>query len=674
MTNHPLSSIFMKRIAVLLLLSTFSHLVFSQIQVPNVKFGVYSLPELEMKTYAKDSTAEAVVLYDFADYSYTFQDNIPVVAYNFHKRIKILKKSGLERGTMTIPFRFESSMERQELVRNIKGMTYNLENGTVQITELTSKSIFEEKTSNNTREMKIIFPQVKEGSVIDLSYSIESPLWYFLRNWSFQQDIPVAWSGIKATIPGYFDFKLTYFGYHPFAIKEVKEGKSVFITRVTPLGEEIKDPYLAYHFAMKDLPALRPDDFMTTVEDYRSSIDFELARTVFPTTGERVYSVTYKDLTKTLLEESNYGVAIRKFGKTAKKIAAEITAKAASKDSMAIIGAAYDYIRNTVNWNGENRIVVTAKLDQIYEKKQGTSTEINLILVAVLNELGYDSNPVLLSTRAHGKVLTEIALIDRFNYSVAHIMVNGKDFLLDASDRYVKMNMLPKRCLNERGWLVSKNPKWVSLAPNGRKQSTIELVFDIAEDQQLKGYFTETFYGYGSSEKKAEIDGEGSEKYIEKLKSQFTQFENPAFSVKESENGDARVHCKTTVNEAYTIAGDRIFMQPLLWKAQSKNPFMQSERRYPVDFGYGIQETIMARYTIPQNYTVESLPTYLNIYLPNNKGKYLFMIKAENGVIELTSQLLIAKSVFSSDEYFELKELFTKMMAKQGEQIVLKKK
>lgn len=662
----------MKKTAVLLLLTIYSHLVFSQVTEPKVTFGQFNMADLEMKSYTKDSSAEAVVLYNFAEYSYSFQNSTEVV-YNFHTRIKILKKSGLERGTITIPFQWGSSTDRQELVRDIKGITYNLENGNVKMSELTKKSIFEDKSSDNVREMKLVFPQVKEGSVIDLSYTISSPLWYHLRTWAFQKDIPVVWSGIKAVIPGYFDFKITYFGYHPFTIKDVKQGKASFIARTDGKGQQIEDPYLSYHFAMKDLSAIKADDFMTTVEDYRSSIDFELARTFFPSGGERNYSITYKDLTKTLLQDDNYGMPLRKFGKTAKKIASEIIAKSASKDTLVLVENAYNYVRNTMSWNEMARLGVSAKLDQIYEKKIGNSTEINLILVAVLQELGFDANPVVLSTRSHGKVLPDIALIDRFNYSVAHLMIKGKDFMLDATDRYVKMNMLPKRCLNERGWLISKNPRWVSLVPIEKKYVNTQLVFSIEEDQQLKGHFNEYYYGYASSEKKAEVNELSEEKYFEKLKNQYTNFETPIFKFNESESKELNINCQTTVNEAYTVAGDRIFIQPLLWETQKQNPFTQSERKYPVDFGYNIQETVSAKYTIPKSYSVESLPSYTNLYLPNNKGKYLFMIKAENGIIEIMSQLLLNKSVFTADEYFDLRELFNKMIAKQNEQIVLKK-
>ncbi len=664
----------MKKVAVLLLLTTCSHLLFSQIiSEPKVKFGEYSLADIQMKSYEKDSSVDAVVLYDYGSYEYDFNSSIPHVIYIFHQRIKILKKSGLRWATTNIPFHWDSNPEKQEIVKDIKGQTYNIENGTVKITELPKSSIFEEKSSGNYRDMKIAFPQAREGSVIEIMYRIESPLWYYLRTWRFQKSIPVVWSSFKAVIPGYFDFKLTYFGFYPFAINEVKQGSAVFWPRADDRGNTINDPYLSYHFAMNDLPAIKEDDFMTTVEDYRSAIHFELAKTIFPTSGERTYSITYKDLTKTLIEYPDFGIALKRFGKTARKISADILAQTTNKDTLGLISSAYEHVRNTIAWNEESRLMAKEKLEDVYEKKSGNSSEINLILVAVLQELGFDANPVVLSTRANGKVIQDIALLDRFNYSVAHVVVNGKDFLLDATDKFVKMNMLPKRCLNERGWLVSKKPRWVSLIPAIKKQTTTLLTFTIEEDQQLKGQFSESYFGYASTEKKEEVSRIGEDKYIEKLKNQYTTFENPVFVYKESEAKEVHLECETKVNEAYTIAGNRIFIQPLLWKTQHTNPFTKAERQYPVDMGYNIQEMIICKYTIPKDYSVESMPSTITLTLPENKGKYQFIIKANNGVIEIMSQLVLARPIFSADDYVDLRELFTRMIAKQNEQIVLKK-
>jgi hypothetical protein len=209
--------------------------------------------------------------------------------------------------------------------------------------------------------------------------------------------------------------------------------------------------------------------------------------------------------------------------------------------------------------------------------------------------------------------------------------------------------------------------------PTNKKQTTTFLTFSIEKEQQLKGQFFESYLGYASTEKKAEIERIGQDKYMESLKNQYPSFENPTFTYKENEVKEARVECETKINEAYTIAGERIFIQPLLWKTQQINPFSKAERQYPVDLGYNIQELVIAKYTIPTDYSVESMPASATITLPENKGRYQYTIKAENGRVEVMSQFTLARPIFSTDDYVTLRELYTRMIAKQNEQIVLKK-
>lgn len=112
----------MKKVAVLLLLTIYSPVLFSQlIPESKVKFGQYNMADVEMKSYEKDSSVDAVVLYDYGSYEYDFNTNVPQVVYIFHQRIKILKKSGLRWATINIPFHWDSNPDRQEVVKDIKG-------------------------------------------------------------------------------------------------------------------------------------------------------------------------------------------------------------------------------------------------------------------------------------------------------------------------------------------------------------------------------------------------------------------------------------------------------------------------------------------------------------------------------------------------------------------------
>ena len=73
----------------------------------------------------------------------------------------------------------------------VKGYTYNVVNGKVEKTKLGKDQIFKEDITDFSKRMKVTMPNVKAGSVIEISYTIISKLWAYLRDWNFQKDIPV---------------------------------------------------------------------------------------------------------------------------------------------------------------------------------------------------------------------------------------------------------------------------------------------------------------------------------------------------------------------------------------------------------------------------------------------------------------------------------------------------
>jgi hypothetical protein len=82
----------------------------------------------------------------------------------------------------------------------------------------------------------------------------------------------------------------------------------------------------------------------------------------------------------------------------------------------------------------------------------------------------------------------------------------------------------------------------------------------------------------------------------------------------------------------------------------------------------------MAKITIPEGYQVEELPQAKIFGLPDNAARYVYNIVQTGNTINFTSSLTINRSLFIQDEYAGLKEFFNLVVAKQAEQIVLKKK
>ncbi|MFN8356002.1 MAG: DUF3857 domain-containing protein [Spirosomataceae bacterium] len=650
----------------------FSHQLYGQTTSPT--FGMVTKDDLSQSFFPKDSSANAVVIYDFCQSSFDFGLPTPHIIYERKVRIKIYKKSGLNYSNVIIPFRIESDDQGSEIVKNIKGRTYNLENGSIVTKDLDPSAVYEENTIDKTHKMKFSLPQVKEGSILEYSYTIDSGLWYFLRRWTFQKEIPVLWSEYNASIPRYFDFKITLLGYKELDEHKIEETQEFGLPHLSDGQGSIKDTFVHHHFIMKNVPAIQKDDYMTTIEDYRCSIDFELARTNFPDRLPKNYSMTYQDISKTLLDLDNFGKALKRFSSTAQQIANQIKSQNKT-DTLSLVNASLKYVQENLKWNEEEKLLASEKLDNVYLKRVGNSADINLILIAILRELGIEANPVVLSTRTNGKVLKDFALLDRFNYTLTHILLENKDILLDGTNKHLKVGMIPRNCLNESGWLVhSKNSRWVVLLPTEKWRTSTQLDIKLEANQKISGVFTENFYGYAALDTWNKLLKKGQKEYIDEYKMSFSFFENLNLEIKSSEQNEPIIEGKGIANDTYSMLDNRIYFMPLLWKSMQLNRFKAETRTYPVDFGQLITETIVSKIKIPSGYEVESLPQTVNIGLLGSKGRFFFQSTLKGDVIETMSQLALTRIMFSSEEYIQLREFYNKVIEKHAEKVVLKTK
>jgi hypothetical protein len=82
----------------------------------------------------------------------------------------------------------------------------------------------------------------------------------------------------------------------------------------------------------------------------------------------------------------------------------------------------------------------------------------------------------------------------------------------------------------------------------------------------------------------------------------------------------------------------------------------------------------MLKITIPDGYAVDELPASKILALPNNAGRYTYSITQNGKILNVTSNFSINKTLFLQNEYPALKEFYNQVVAKQNEQIVIKKK
>lgn len=110
--------------------------------IKKISWGKIPQEDLSMTVYPLDSAAEAVVLDDIGEMFFYFGNGVRYTLSS-HKRIKILKEGGIERGNIFINYYFENNSE------NVKGLKAQVIAPDGTVTKVKDENIFDEKISES---------------------------------------------------------------------------------------------------------------------------------------------------------------------------------------------------------------------------------------------------------------------------------------------------------------------------------------------------------------------------------------------------------------------------------------------------------------------------------------------------------------------------------------------
>ena len=652
-------------------------------QKPPIKFGDVPVEDLEMTTYDGDSSAVAVILADFGTSTISYNQSKGFeLKFERTKRIKILKKEGYDWANMTIPLFKRDNID--EKLSGLKAVTLNWENNKVVESKLEKDGIFTEAVNQNWDYIKLTFPNVKVGSVIDVTYKTISPYLFNFQDWEFQSTIPVKWSEYRAQIPEYYEYQKFAQGYVPFKINEQSAMKrtitlsskqrasGIDVSATTFSSHNIDYMENQFRWVAEGVAAFKVEPYMTTYRDYISKLNFELALIKIP--GEPIQTVmgTWENINKELMDATNFGGVVKRSAYL-KKTVDEITqGKIEEADKLAAI---FNFVRSNVEWDGNYRLFSESDFKNVLESKKGSSAEINLLLVSMLQKAGMKADPVVLSTRDHGFVRQQFPLSSQFNYVICAANMKGKLLLLDATDRSLPIQMLPERCLNGSGFLISETqPGWIDLVPSVKSRIVTDATLVINDDGDMKASIKYSREGYDGQKMRLEFHSKGEEDYLKGVRERngwtihsgkFENLENPNSPV-------AEIYELSIPSDNGGMA-DIIYISPLIGNDITDNPFKSEKREYPVDFGSPFERTNLIKLKVPEGYQVEDIPKPLAIALPNGGGRFVYSVNNLNGLVSITTQFIISKSLFNQMEYENLREFYAQVVAKNDEQIVIKK-
>lgn len=662
-------------------LCVFLCIAFAQAQ--DFKFGKVSKAEIEEIKHPLEPDANAAMLYNkvHTEIRYIQRQGF-VVETSVHRRIKIYNKEGFDWANHEV--RLYRQKSTREKVSDLRGYTYNLEDGKVKKTKLKSDGIFKENASDYIDIEKITMPNIKEGSVIEYEYKFTSPFFADINEYKFQYEIPLNKIEVTFEAPEYHTFKKHYKGYYLLKPEESSVTKQIILrsktrgdggfsaTRTTFHEDKIDVGYNISEFSLENVPALKEEKYVSNINNYRSTVKFELIQIAMPNEPVQFNARSWDDIVRTIYRSEGFGEQLTKSSYFKTDLDALI---AGESNEMVKAAKIYNYVQNRVKWNGSYGKYADAGVRKAYKEKTGNVADMNLMLTAMLRYAGIQANPVLLSTRGHG--IHMFPTMNGFNYVITAIEVENAVILLDATNYYGEPNVLPMRALNWIGRLVRADGSWtqISLMPKKSAVQTTTMNVTLEDSGDISGKQRTQFTSHNALSFRNIHTNIDEEEYLEKLENAIGDIEIEEYSVKNVPNiGKPILESYAFSKESQAeVIGDKLYFSPLLYMATTENPFKAEKRIYPVDFGYPWKRKVMMNINIPEGYEIESIPEIATVRLPDNLGSYAFKITKTPTGISVVVLKEINSAVIPSDKYDSLRELYRILVEKEKEKVVLKK-
>lgn len=653
----------------------------------NYKFGKVSEEELLETQHPEYPEATAAILYKKQKIMFDYiQGKGFIQSTEIQERIKIYNKEGFDYATKMITLYDGASSASSEKLIGLKAYTYNIEGGKIIKDKLKNSDVFDEDTNKYRKTTKFTMPNLKEGCVIELEYTIESQL-FSIDDIAFQQMIPTKNFELSLNTPEYLIYK-TFLNpratYIP-QLTETKKRRSVTIT--SRERSQSRGGGLANYSSSKidfndnvveanlsNIPPLKDENYVDNLANYQSRLLVELERIELPNQPIEYLSTTWEKVTNTIYDDSDFGDQLSKNNYFKKDLEILMSSKP-TNDKIEKVSMILDFVKSKVKWNEYYGYTAEQGVSKAYKDGVGNSADINLMLTSMLRYAGMDANPVLVSTKNNGIPL--VPTRSGFNYVISAVNVDGKIILIDATRKHGTIDILPTNTLNWLGRLIKEDGSsdWINLIPEVSSSEMVSLNAKLETDLSINGKIRHQYTNYQANRLRNKYDGYGDEKVIEALEKDKGLIEISDLNLSQINEVDKPVLLSYDFNidEAIEDVGGDLYLKPMLFLASKENPFKQDTRIYPIDFVYPISDKYMVNMMIPEGYELDVLPESVKYQFNGSDGVFTYMANKNGSYIQFVITFELNKTLILPTEYKQFKEFYQLMIEKQNEQIVLKK-
>ncbi|WKK79072.2 DUF3857 domain-containing protein [Marivirga arenosa] len=608
---------------------------------------------IQVKNSGFGKGENAIILLD-SGYS-KYNENFELI-FTHTTKIEILKEAGLSWAKVMIPYSDEDSLIF------IQGQTYNLDENRSLLIDSLSTSDIESEKDNGFIKNYFELPNAKVGSIVEYSYQIKIKDWQQLNTWYFQNDIPALKSTYTTEVPNYLLFYKYLEGSISLSDFNRRTVKKIISNKQTDV--------LIEDFVMDSVPAYVEEEDVPGGDYFISKLKFKLAEYTLPRNNtEFLLPQNYEELAYNWAGSPFFRDVYRRSSylqPTVDKIYHPDLLK------LDVIRGFYFFMRNnfTVDFSFNDK-----SLEEAFNARRGTPQQINMLLTKLLNQSGLDAYLVALSSMDNRPTYPDNPYFELFNAYISLVRLNGKNYLLDASNKNLLFNMLPPNYITNGGLVISEDaPGFIPLDFNFEDKEFITGNFTITDSASIVGDYEvkrEGYAVYAFDSRFLNSNRSYNDYLIE------TIFENMDWNIKKHEIKDEFDENKelkeylSFEKPADSIAKNYMEIKPVIFNEFPENPLKADERQNPVTLYTPYIRKASFTYTLPDGWQVLRYPENKSIALEDGKGKFLYEYRKVENAIKISYTIDYDQVIYMPDEYSMIKTFFQEISDALSQEIII---
>lgn len=636
--------------------------------------------DLQLKEVPGNPGAPAIRLY----YAHEIDDNS--FSAFVYQRIKILNDKGRKYADVEIPIFTDAAIGLFSRITDLKARTIRPDGSIVEFTGKTYEKTVVKGRGNKIAVEAFTMPEAGAGSIIEYkfrrvyqTFSVSFQGGFEFRfliftneDWELQDEL--------YTLKEHLHFRPYENGEFQSMSQATHYWDGAEVSHVSfNLKEKPKEKGNELELDVHDVPAFEPEAYMPPEDNFKPAVVFFYNRRGSGSTDKE-----WQELGK-----SRYDTVERYLGKDRGVKEAALAAIGQETDAVAKLRKLYARAQEVRNLSYERQRSEEERKKEnlrfnegpadVLARAYGTDQDITLFFIALARAAGFNASAVQVSDRKNRFFAKDYTSPSQINHMIAAVTVNGSEMYFEPGTRFCPFGLLrwnhtatDALKLNSKGGVFVKTPE-----PDFQKAAIGRSArVTVAEDGSAKGQAAVSFQGLDALEHRIDgidEDDEGRKKDLEDEVKQWL----PAGSVVklveargwETSDGALSALFNVEIPAYASIAGKRLLVPASLFQPRQASAFTHAERVYPLYFSYPFTEVDHVELTIPEGFTVESMPQHQDVKLSYARYQSASQM---SGTRLVTQRSLAFNGIFiPKEKYSEIKGFFASVQQGDEQQAVL---